>query len=135
MFVLDLYIFMREKFLLGMLLLIFTCSCYYKNRWEHVGAYDAYLLYYSIYYLWFSKNIYLKNIYFWKKWKSSIDTRRCRNPVRRSNSSLEMSTNWKNPFLSKEKLNVQQQIDKDFTCLLEIKLDAELIIEKLFLII
>jgi len=46
-----------------------------------------------------------------------------------------MSTNWKNPFLSKEKLNVQQQIDKDFTCLLEIKLDAELIIEKLFLII
>ena len=69
------------------------------------------------------------------KWKSSTDTRRSRNPVRRSNSSPEMSTNWKNPFLSKEKLNVQQQIDKDFTCLLEIKLDAELIIEKLFLII
>jgi len=38
-----------------------------------------------------------------------------------------MSANWKNPFLNKEKLNVQQQIDKDFTCSeLEIKLDAEL---------
>ncbi|KYM81590.1 Tuberin [Atta colombica] len=56
------------------------------------------------------------------------DTRRSRNPVRRSNSSPEMSANWKNPFLNKEKLNVQQQqIDKDFTCSeLEIKLDAEL---------
>ncbi|XP_077266415.1 TSC complex subunit tuberin isoform X2 [Temnothorax americanus] len=55
------------------------------------------------------------------------DTRRSRNPVRRSNSSPEMSANWKNPFLNKEKLNVQQQVDKDFTCSeLEIKLDAEL---------
>ncbi|KMQ95864.1 tuberin-like isoform x1 protein [Lasius niger] len=55
------------------------------------------------------------------------DTRRSRNPVRRSNSSPEMSANWKNPFLNKEKLNVQQQLDKDFTCSdLEIKLDAEL---------
>ncbi|XP_025075261.1 tuberin [Pogonomyrmex barbatus] len=55
------------------------------------------------------------------------DTRRSRNPVRRSNSSPEMSANWKNPFLNKEKLNVQQQIDKDFTCSdLEIKLDADL---------
>lgn len=62
-----------------------------------------------------------------KRWKFSIDTRRSRNPVRRSNSSPEMSANWKNPFLNKEKLNVQQQIDKDFTCSeLEIKLDAEL---------
>lgn len=53
--------------------------------------------------------------------------RRSRNPVRRSNSSPEMSANWKNPFLNKEKLNVQQQLDKDFTCSdLEIKLDAEL---------
>ncbi|EFN68657.1 Tuberin [Camponotus floridanus] len=55
------------------------------------------------------------------------DTRRSRNPVRRSNSSPEMSANWKNPFLNKEKLNVQQQLDKDFVCSdLEIKLDAEL---------
>ncbi|KAM0730676.1 Tuberin [Formica fusca] len=55
------------------------------------------------------------------------DMRRSRNPVRRSNSSPEMSANWKNPFLNKEKLNVQQQLDKDFTCSdLEIKLDAEL---------
>lgn len=38
-----------------------------------------------------------------------------------------MSANWKNPFLNKEKLNVQQQVDKDFVCSdLEIKLDAEL---------
>ena len=44
-----------------------------------------------------------------------------------------MSANWKNSFLNKEKLNVQQQIDKDFY-LLEIKLDAELVIEKMFLI-
>lgn len=59
--------------------------------------------------------------------KISIDTRRSRNPVRRSNSSPEMSANWKNPFLNKEKLNVQQQLDKDFVCSdLEIKLDAEL---------
>lgn len=37
-----------------------------------------------------------------------------------------MSANWKNPFLNKEKLNVQQ-LDKDFNCSdLEIKLDAEL---------
>ncbi|RLU20252.1 hypothetical protein DMN91_006859 [Ooceraea biroi] len=55
------------------------------------------------------------------------DTRRSRNPVRRSNSSPEMSANWKNPFLNKEKLNVQQQVDKDFACSdLDIKLDAEL---------
>jgi len=59
--------------------------------------------------------------------KISIDTRRSRNPVRRSNSSPEMSANWKNPFLNKEKLNVQQQLDKDFVCSdLEIKLDADL---------
>jgi tuberous sclerosis protein 2 len=38
-----------------------------------------------------------------------------------------MSANWKNPFLNKEKLNVQQQVDKDFVSSdLEIKLDAEL---------
>jgi len=38
-----------------------------------------------------------------------------------------MSANWKNPFLNKEKLNVQQQVDKDFISSdLEIKLDAEL---------
>lgn len=39
-----------------------------------------------------------------------------------------MSANWKNPFLlNKEKLNAQQQVDKDITCSdLEIKLDAEL---------
>ncbi|XP_020281635.1 tuberin [Pseudomyrmex gracilis] len=55
------------------------------------------------------------------------DTRRSRNRVRRSNSSPEMSANWKNPFLNKEKLNVQQQVDKDFSSTdLEIKLDAEL---------
>ncbi|XP_039314149.1 tuberin isoform X1 [Solenopsis invicta] len=55
------------------------------------------------------------------------DTRRSRNPVRRSNSSPEMSANWKNPFLNKEKLSVQQQIDKDFICSeLEIKLDPDL---------
>jgi len=47
--------------------------------------------------------------------------------VRRSNSSPEMSANWKNPFLNKEKLNMQQQVDKEFICTdLEIKLDAEL---------
>lgn len=38
-----------------------------------------------------------------------------------------MSANWKNPFLNKEKLNVQQQVDKDFAPSdLEVKLDAEL---------
>lgn len=38
-----------------------------------------------------------------------------------------MSANWKNPFLNKEKLNREQQVDKDFICSdLEIKLDAEL---------
>ncbi|XP_032669228.1 tuberin [Odontomachus brunneus] len=55
------------------------------------------------------------------------DTRRSRNPVRRSNSSPEMSANWKNPFLNKEKINVQQQIDKDLASSdLDVKLDAEL---------
>jgi len=38
-----------------------------------------------------------------------------------------MSANWKNPFLNKEKLNVQQQVDKDFASSdLELKLDPEL---------
>lgn len=53
------------------------------------------------------------------------DLRRSRNPVRRSNSSPEMSANWKNPFLNKEKLNLQQ-VDRDFSADIEIKLDAEL---------
>jgi len=81
-----------------------------------------YIIYYIIIFITYFQKINLK------KWKFSIDTRRSRNPVRRSNSSPEMSANWKNPFLNKEKLNVQQQqIDKDFTCSeLEIKLDAEL---------
>lgn len=36
-----------------------------------------------------------------------------------------MSANWKNPFLNKEKINVQQQVDKDLADL-DVKLDAEL---------
>ncbi|KAG7209739.1 hypothetical protein KM043_011368 [Ampulex compressa] len=51
------------------------------------------------------------------------DIRRSRNPVRRSNSSPEMSANWKNPFLSKEKLSLQQQVDRDLS---SVDLDAEL---------
>ncbi|XP_034935459.1 tuberin [Chelonus insularis] len=35
------------------------------------------------------------------------DLRKSRNPVRRSNSSPEMSANWKNPFLNKDKLIIQ----------------------------
>ncbi|KOC65846.1 Tuberin [Habropoda laboriosa] len=54
------------------------------------------------------------------------DLRRSRNPVRRSNSSPEMSANWKNPFLNKEKLNLQQ-VDRDISSAdIEVKLDAEL---------
>lgn len=54
------------------------------------------------------------------------DTRRSRNPVRRSNSSPEMSANWKNPFLNKEKINLQQ-VDKDTASSdFDVKLDAEL---------
>ncbi|KOX80745.1 Tuberin [Melipona quadrifasciata] len=54
------------------------------------------------------------------------DLRRSRNPVRRSNSSPEMSANWKNPFLNKEKQNLQQ-IDRDLSSAdIEVKLDAEL---------
>ncbi|XP_076652775.1 TSC complex subunit tuberin isoform X1 [Halictus rubicundus] len=53
------------------------------------------------------------------------DLRRSRNPVRRSNSSPEMSANWKNPFLNKDKLNLQQ-VDRELSSVdLEIKLDAE----------
>lgn len=58
------------------------------------------------------------------KLKNLVDLRRSRNPVRRSNSSPEMSANWKNPFLNKEKLNLQ--VDRDFSADIEIKLDAEL---------
>ncbi|XP_011497969.1 PREDICTED: tuberin [Ceratosolen solmsi marchali] len=36
------------------------------------------------------------------------ESKKSRNPVRRSNSSPEMSSNWKNPFLNKEKLNLSQ---------------------------
>ncbi|KAF7385574.1 hypothetical protein HZH68_014004 [Vespula germanica] len=55
-----------------------------------------------------------------------VDIRRARNPVRRSNSSPEMSANWKNPFLNKEKINLQQ-FDKDLSTMdIDIKLDAEL---------
>lgn len=55
-----------------------------------------------------------------------IDLRRSRNPVRRSNSSPEMSANWKNPFLNKEKINLQQ-VDRDLPATdIEVKLDAEL---------
>lgn len=39
------------------------------------------------------------------------DLRRSRNPVRRSNSSPEMSANWKNPFLNKDKLVLQNDRD------------------------
>ncbi|KAK2584988.1 hypothetical protein KPH14_008518 [Odynerus spinipes] len=54
------------------------------------------------------------------------DIRRSRNPVRRSNSSPEMSANWKNPFLNKEKV-ILQQLDKDLLPVdVDIKLDAEL---------
>lgn len=66
-----------------------------------------------------------KNFYI-KEEKLSIDLRRSRNPVRRSNSSPEMSANWKNPFLNKEKLNLQQ-VDRDLSLAeIEVKLDAEL---------
>ncbi|KAI4483781.1 hypothetical protein M0804_008041 [Polistes exclamans] len=55
-----------------------------------------------------------------------VDIRRARNPVRRSNSSPEMSANWKNPFLNKEKINLQQ-FDKDLSAMdVDIKLEAEL---------
>ncbi|XP_043279652.1 tuberin isoform X2 [Venturia canescens] len=52
------------------------------------------------------------------------ETRKSRNPVRRSNSSPEMSANWKNPFLNKDKLILQQteSASNDF----DVKLDAEL---------
>ncbi|XP_076749493.1 TSC complex subunit tuberin isoform X3 [Xylocopa sonorina] len=54
------------------------------------------------------------------------DLRRSRNPVRRSNSSPEMSANWKNPFLNKEKLNLQQ-LERDISSTdSEVKLEAEL---------
>lgn len=54
-----------------------------------------------------------------------IDLRRSRNPVRRSNSSPEMSANWKNPFLNKDKLNFQQERELPLTDV-DAKLDAEL---------
>jgi len=39
---------------------------------------------------------------------------RSRNPVRRSNSSPEMSSSWKNPFLLKEKPTFENEgIDND----------------------
>ncbi|XP_015113598.1 tuberin [Diachasma alloeum] len=52
------------------------------------------------------------------------DSRRSRNPVRRSNSSPEMSASWKNPFLNKDKLILQNdpQTNPEF----DVKLDAEL---------
>ncbi|XP_029054023.2 tuberin isoform X1 [Osmia bicornis bicornis] len=53
------------------------------------------------------------------------DLRRSRNPVRRSNSSPEMSANWKNPFLNKDKLNFQQERELPSTDV-DAKLDAEL---------
>ncbi|XP_048507911.1 tuberin isoform X2 [Athalia rosae] len=43
------------------------------------------------------------------------DLRRSRNPVRRSNSSPEMSANWKNPFLNKDKLVLQNDRDLNTT--------------------
>jgi hypothetical protein len=39
---------------------------------------------------------------------NALESKKSRNPVRRSNSSPEMSSNWKNPFLNKEKLNLPQ---------------------------
>lgn len=54
------------------------------------------------------------------------DGRRSRNPVRGSNSSPEMSANWKNPFLNKDKL-VLQQAERDVASSdFEIKLDTDL---------
>lgn len=44
--------------------------------------------------------------------------------MRRSNSSPEMSSNWKNPFLSKEKLNIPQ--DRDDNADPDVKSDADL---------
>lgn len=53
------------------------------------------------------------------------DLRRSRNPVRRSNSSPEMSANWKNPFLNKDKL--VHQSDRDLIASdAEGKLDSEI---------
>lgn len=40
-----------------------------------------------------------------------LESRKSRNPVRRSNSSPEMSSSWKNPFLNKDKLNFQADRD------------------------
>lgn len=42
-----------------------------------------------------------------KNTNSFLESKKSRNPVRRSNSSPEMSSNWKNPFLNKDKLSFQ----------------------------
>ncbi|XP_066593113.1 tuberin [Prorops nasuta] len=50
------------------------------------------------------------------------DVKRTRHPVRRSNSSPEMSANWKNPFLNKL---VTQQTDNLFSSEIDIRSDVE----------
>lgn len=55
-----------------------------------------------------------------------LESRKSRNPVRRSNSSPEMSSNWKNPFLNKDKLNLPSAERDDVNPDLDIKSDADL---------
>jgi hypothetical protein len=65
---------------------------------------------------WAVVHLWLKCV---KEWQcptfycSADSTGKLRNPVRRSNSSPEMSASWKNPFLNrdKEKKDVKQERD------------------------
>ncbi|OXU24396.1 hypothetical protein TSAR_012885 [Trichomalopsis sarcophagae] len=54
------------------------------------------------------------------------ESRKSRNPVRRSNSSPEMSSNWKNPFLNKDKLNLPSAERDDVNPDLDVKSDTDL---------
>ncbi|XP_014220709.1 tuberin [Trichogramma pretiosum] len=54
------------------------------------------------------------------------DSRKSRNPVRRSNSSPEMSSNWKNPFLSKDKLTIPANDRDDSNLEIDVKNDSDL---------
>lgn len=55
----------------------------------------------------------------------SEDREKLRNPVRRSNSSPEMSSSWKNPFLNRDKEKKEIKVEKDSQNESEVKTDGQ----------
>ncbi|KAJ9583770.1 hypothetical protein L9F63_021894, partial [Diploptera punctata] len=52
-------------------------------------------------------------------------TEKLRNPVRRSNSSPEMSSSWKNPFLNREKEKKDTKLEKDGQVECDVKTEGQ----------